>query len=950
MQQNHGGLYRFNLFVGAPPAPPYVNVGRVYYGGGHPEGTFAPTNNLEKYDIFNDAVTALGATLFTARHGLFGFGGDFYGLFYGGRNNVSNTDYDTADKLSYATETRIAFMTVSGYKMSFGGGFANEAAGYSFGGSGVKTSDNSALDFTTQGIRFEFSNERSSVFASFLSNGSKYGAGGSSRTIGVVTLGQKTAGGNTDRTALRFSFVDNALFATNGVLNEGHAQHNILSAPDYAYIFGGFELVAPGGAQNISTIEKTQFSGSVTANVAATLAQPRQGFPGAGGNADMGVMISGYAGPANYLETIEKMDYSSETLTVSPATISAGKEGGAAVSSKTAFYDEPGTAYMTASGYMLLTGSTIGIFGHDFNEQFAFTEKTTRSGTPNLGKRSEHTMTSNATTGLLHGFTAIGGATTEKFSFASETWANSASNPDVYLSNRAVAGNASFAIFGPGFDSFGAPAAKTIKTHKYTYASDIFVNTTAAPEAKISYSAAANADVAAFFGGYAVGQTAGTNRFRFSDNTHTATQNLSSARRDSHAAGNGVSARIVSGEKAGSLDDTTTERYSFAGGSIEVMSAYLFPRNQGGAASNPNLMESFGGYNDNDGRVGWINEYNFADGTFAVIEQALAQSYGLGAAFSSNPAFGDSSVQWGEVPDGVAQPAGYGGIALIAGGYSNVNTTRKYSFSSDATEAGTNLTSGRYGGGAAGNRTFGLLFGGTVSPTNYSTSTEKYTYASQASAPASVMGLGRTFCESAGNETRAITTGGDTNSGLTTNGAENYVYADNSRAVLSSMVTGRRSHTPFASATIGYFSGGENYNINDGFVDLNTTERYNFASGARSNGSNQIRPGGRQSGLGMSGPSFAILAGDNDTGSTTNMTEKYTYSSDVVTASTNLVGSVSAENGASTSNPQIGLIRHSNATGKVDKYAFNDDTTYQVAGFIESRNSPLALSSNPGNF
>lgn len=105
----------------------------LYTGGGY-TGVGTCVNSIDKYDVSSETSSALGGTLSSQKYLLGGGGSNTDGYFIGGRDNTlgggAGTIYKTNDKLSYATETVGAVLSLTTGLNAFGSASNRQVSNY----------------------------------------------------------------------------------------------------------------------------------------------------------------------------------------------------------------------------------------------------------------------------------------------------------------------------------------------------------------------------------------------------------------------------------------------------------------------------------------------------------------------------------------------------------------------------------------------------------------------------------------------------------------------------------------------------------------------------------------------------------------------------------------------------------------------------------------------------
>lgn len=221
------------------------------------------------------------------------------------------------------------------------------------------------------------------------------------------------------------------------------------------YIFGGLTNATNYASQQTATVAKYTYQTDAIGS-GTNLSVPRF-FSNGLGNSTTGYIVSGVNWP-NYILSIEKYTYASETRTMSATSLSEYRQTGA-----------------TGMG---LSNSTRGILygggGYYYylytTEKFTFATEALSSGTYSDGATTAGTFgaSSNSTTGYMFGG-YIGGALsprTRMYTFSSDT-VTSGTNL-TFSSNPSAAGNATKAIVGGGINSGSTAGIATVNRYIYS--------------------------------------------------------------------------------------------------------------------------------------------------------------------------------------------------------------------------------------------------------------------------------------------------------------------------------------------------------------------------------------------------------------------------------------------------------------------------------------------------
>jgi hypothetical protein len=284
---------------------------RGYIAGGYSSGS--PTNVVQRYVFSTDTRTQLGTSMSSSR-AYFGAHANSgtAGYFAGGQDGVSPYT-NSINKYTFPGETRSTLSATLTITQAGMGGMANSGtAGYTGGGTAPSNVINKLL----------YSNDTVSALSATLSTARQYvGAAANSGTAGYFVNGNnpsfynitdKLAFSTDTRTSLGSLMPRADTGRTGAHANSGTA----------AYFAGGYE-----GSSESTQIGKITFS-TDTGSTAGNLNSGRYHVAGMGNSGTAGYFAGGTNMFGTSVTTVEKMDYSSESLSTT-TVLDAAKAGAA---------------------------------------------------------------------------------------------------------------------------------------------------------------------------------------------------------------------------------------------------------------------------------------------------------------------------------------------------------------------------------------------------------------------------------------------------------------------------------------------------------------------------------------------------------------------------------------------------------------------------------------------
>ena len=392
-----------------------------YFGGGiFPPGP-APDyiTTVDRIDFSSETFSLIGNNLSQAR-GLFaGVSSRSYGYFCGGYNTPPVAYYDTVDRIEFSNETisapgneltqaRRSVSAVTGgasYRPKgsrtygyFGGGFAPPY---------VNTVDR--LDFSNETLSLpgnELTQARYSL-AAVSSNSYGYFCGGSgpspAQGILIINLSNETI-------SRRFSFD----------LTQPRLDLAAVSSNSYGYFGGG---ITPGTTTLNTTVDRLDFSNETTTAPGNNLSQARS-WIGTLSNSSYGYFIAGYVGPdttapiANGSKTVDRIDFSNETVTLPGNQYSYGDSWGSGGVSTNSYGYLAGA--LDIPGWPTNYKNYGSVKRYDFSTEL-FNNPPSNEQPQSRGRLATVTNDSYGYFGGGFGFTSTAYATVDRIDFSNET-------------------------------------------------------------------------------------------------------------------------------------------------------------------------------------------------------------------------------------------------------------------------------------------------------------------------------------------------------------------------------------------------------------------------------------------------------------------------------------------------------------------------------------------------
>ena len=401
-----------------------------YFGGGLGTGptVFA---TVERIDLFNETISSPGNNLPQARYALGATASDSYGYFGGG---ATPTYLATVDRIDFANETT----STPGKNLPQSRGYmgAASSANYGYYGGGLRTPGPTTvatvdrIDFSTEigsapgnnlphtryGLtatsnnnygyfgggftsppparhstidRVDFSNETTSAPGNNLSqirSGSTAISGGASiaRANGYGTYGYHAGGWGPpyQSSVTRHDFSSNT-FSDVGVLPGPRGNMNRSSYNNfYSYFGGGYGQITPSPSADRSLIYRFDFMSESVTEISSTLPSTYNNFKG---NAQTSTREVGYFGGGGFSSYINKIDFSTENVTLVPNRLSNKKQDMSIVRTPEHGYfgggytQVPGFDFFSSVDRMDFSTEVVSSYGNMNRVRYSYTSLETRN-------------------------------------------------------------------------------------------------------------------------------------------------------------------------------------------------------------------------------------------------------------------------------------------------------------------------------------------------------------------------------------------------------------------------------------------------------------------------------------------------------------------------------------------------------------------------------------------
>ena len=522
-------------------------------------------------------------------------------------------------------------------------------------------------------------------------------------------------------------------------------------------------------------------------------------------------------------------------------------------------------------------------------------------------------------------------------------WASGATYPSTTLGvavrGLSAAGNATVGVFSGGYTG----SAYNGETDEINYAAN--TATLGTSLTAMAYQAAAGTSTAAVFAAGTNGVlTSATTSYTYATHVAAAGTALGLARSNL-----GASSDLTVGVYAGGTTGTQStyvDLYAYSGATVTAGAVLATATSNVAAGGNPDRAV-FSGLTS--GGVNYTTEiYGFVAATWTA-----GANFGL--AYSARAAT-DNTLFTGPsfttvIQNGSTVGNSYAGVALFAGGYwfysGDVATTTLYYYHDDACVPGVALGYVVETAGAASNPTYAYIAGGW-SGGRIATS-QKYTFGINVVAAGGSLSAAKSYVSGTGNATVGVFGGGMNAAGTRLATTDVYTYSGDTVSPGTALGVARTAPGATSISTVGYFAGGYTGTSSTSYVDKYTYSGNTVAVGTALDTT-------RDSLAAAGGPTSGIFAGGYDVGgsggNSSATTSKYTYSGDTTTAGTSLNAATDSLVGAANSQQAVftGGGYYIGATSPYPNYSLSLSTKYYFAtdSVLPGTTIPTPLSLSAG--
>ena len=316
-----------------------------YFAGGDSGPT--DTDIIDRIDFSNDTTSAPGtATLSQARAKSAAFSSNSYGYFGGGVITPPGVRTNRIDRIDLSNETSslptATLSQVSAPPLAPGvrsGLAAVSSSSYGYFGGGQGLDPNFGPERLNVVDRFDFSNETVSLPGNNLSQAKDDLAADSSSSYGYFGGGEAIPTILSLDTVDRIDFSNETTSAPGNNLPQGRENLAACSSNSYGYFGGGLTPNSPPPFATVryNTIDRIDFSNETVSPVTATLPQARSSLAACSSSSYgyfSGGVIPNPPPPivSTISDTIDRIDFSNETTSAPGNDLPQGRSGLAAVS------------------------------------------------------------------------------------------------------------------------------------------------------------------------------------------------------------------------------------------------------------------------------------------------------------------------------------------------------------------------------------------------------------------------------------------------------------------------------------------------------------------------------------------------------------------------------------------------------------------------------------------
>ena len=413
-----------------------------YFGG----GAYPPLNpnydvTIDRIDFSNETTSAPGYNLTQGRIAIAAVSSSSYGYFGGGFISppLPSTYSNRIDRIDFSNETTLA----SGYNLTQGKTSMAATSSNSYGYFGGGAADANP-GFTGTIERIDFSNDTTSPVTDTLSQARSNLAACSSNSYGYFGGGFFNPPPIYVSTIDRIDFSNETTSAPGYNLTQARSFIAAVSSSSYGYFGGGY---APP-ANIVATIDRIDFSNETTSPVTDTLSQARYDLAACSSNS-YGYFGGGY-GPG-YETTVDRIDFSNETTSAPGYNLTRPRQGLAAASGGASYRIKGSRTY----GYF--GGGVMNSVDRKTIDRIDFSNETIILLTDKLSQRREYSaVCSSSSYGYFGGgydpsLSTTVLATIDRIDFSNDTTSAPGYNLPEARGRLSACSSSSYGYFGAGF-------------------------------------------------------------------------------------------------------------------------------------------------------------------------------------------------------------------------------------------------------------------------------------------------------------------------------------------------------------------------------------------------------------------------------------------------------------------------------------------------------------------
>jgi len=413
-----------------------------YFGGGKSFSPPPPTRTIsatvDRLDFSSETFSAPGNNLSQARELLSAVSNSSYGYFGGGIDYNPNpiTYFDRIDRIDFSNETTSEPGNNLPVRLSDGAATSSSSYGY-FGGGYVGPPIDDSVDTI---YRIDFSNETVTASTQLVEENYRQAAvsgGASQRIKGSRTYGYFGGGGfpSALNTIERIDFSNETISSPDNNLSQARYSLEGTSSSSYGYFGGGRNTeLSPS---YLDTIDRIDFSNETISAPTNNLPQARISLA-AVSSSSYGYFGGGSA--PSRVATIDRIDFSNETTSAPSNNLPLARTSLAAVSSSSYGYFGGGQAPTESPSRV----NTI--------DRIDFSNETTSPVTATLsqGKNGLAAVSSSSYGYFAGGFAPPYLDTVDRIDFSNETITTPSNNLPEAKTNLAAVSSSSYGYFGGG--------------------------------------------------------------------------------------------------------------------------------------------------------------------------------------------------------------------------------------------------------------------------------------------------------------------------------------------------------------------------------------------------------------------------------------------------------------------------------------------------------------------